>query len=162
MNYIETFINRIDLKANRESSPVNPRKFQAFFSKHLYNSKFKGRFPLIENHSFKWLCIDASAYELPVANPVYTRMFRDGVNIHFFSQDVQRKCVCGQNLDSQEKHLKGCNCFGIKQRHNNVVKIIGNYLNSMDAKAIMGEIPIESLAPIIHSNELENINLLRP
>lgn len=159
---IDTFIKRLDIKANRDTSPTNPRKYQAFLSKHLYQHKFKERFPLIENHSHKWLCIDASIIETPVANPVYTRMFRDGCNIPFVRQDIQRKCVCGKTLDPQEKHLQGCCCFGIKERHNNVVKIIRNYLNSMDAKAITGEIPIDALEPIMHKADLNRVKLLRP
>ena len=166
MAFIESFITRTESKANRESNPSNPRKFQAYFSSTLYNLKFKSKFSLTENHSFKWLCIDPSSTDTPVDNHVYTRMFRDSMNIHFVRKGTIRKCACGANLDSQEKHLKGCTCFGIKERHNNVVNIISKYLNSMHAKAISGEIPIDALAPILNSEEayISNVNIdeLRP
>ena len=159
---IESFIDRIATRANRDSSPTNPRKYQAFLSKQLYNSKFKGKYSLNDNHAFKWLCIDPSSTEVPVSNLEYTRMFRDSANIHFVSKDTLRTCICGSSLDSQEKHLKGCNCFGIKDRHNNVVKIISKYLNSMNAKAIPGEIPIEALAPLMPREALGSISEIRP
>ena len=70
MTVIEAFIGRMDVKASRESSPTNPRKFQSFFSKHLYNSKHKDKFSLVENHAFKWLSVDPSSSETTVANLV--------------------------------------------------------------------------------------------
>ena len=89
-------------------------------------------------------------------------MFRDSMNIDFVSPNTKRTCVCGSILDSREKHLKGSSCFGIKERHNNVVKLLSNYLNSMNAKAIPGEIPIEALASLMPREAYENINELRP
>ena len=106
MSLIESFIARTETKANRESNPSNPRKFQSLFCKLLYNLKFKNKFSLTENHSFKWLCIDPSSTDTPVDNHAYSRMFRDSMNIHFVKEGIQRKCACGNSLEKEVRLRK--------------------------------------------------------
>jgi hypothetical protein len=144
-NFIQNFISKCASHANKDTSPNNIHKFQALFYRKLFTTKFNNLIPKHDTTAHNWLLIDPATLNEPINNAAYCRMFRSDKNINFVNPDVKRTCICNSAIDSKEKHFSGCHYFGIKQRHNNVARILGNFFKAIDAKPYVGEIEIKSL-----------------
>jgi hypothetical protein len=159
--FTQNFISKCTPLSNKDTSPNNIHKFQALFYKKLFSAKFINLVPKNDTTAHNWLLVDPASLNEPINNAAYCRMFRADKNINFVNPDVKRTCICNAVIDSKEKHFAGCNYFGIKQRHNNVARLLGNFFKAIDAKPYVGEIEIKSLDSFINANMYSAISNMR-
>jgi len=159
--FIQSFISKCAPIANKDTSPNNIHKFQALFYRKMFSARFINLIPKSDTTAHNWLLVDPASLNEPINNSAYCRMFRADKNINFVNPDVKRTCICNAAIDSKEKHFAGCHYFGIKQRHNNVARILGNFFKAIDAKPYVGEIEIKSLDSHIDDNMYSAISNMR-
>lgn len=159
--FIKEFISKCVSHANKDTSPNNIHKLQALFYKKNFDTKFSNLIPKNDSTAHNWLLVDPATLSEPISNATYRRMFRADKNINFVNPNVKRTCICNKEIDPKEKHFSGCQFFGIKQRHNNVARILGNFFKAIDAKPYVGEIEIKSLESYFDNTMYSAINNIR-
>jgi len=71
-------------------------------------------------------------------------MMRQLLQVDFVPESVKRICICNQNLDPKELHIRGCSSCGIKQRHQNTGYLLGQFFTSIGMRPISGELVISN------------------
>ena len=161
---IRDFKSLITPKADKVESQWNPFKFQSIINKLLFEIKFQSK-GLANNYATNWLLTQPSSARRAVKhseikNEIFTRMWRSTLNIDLAPSNLQRKCVCGANLDSKENHLKQCANMQIKNRHDNLVGLLVEYYSSINGQPYKGEVSINSIVgmPNVQEKDFLDIN----
>ena len=161
---IRDFKSLITPKADKVESQWNPFKFQSIISKLLFEIKFPSK-GLANNYATNWLLTQPSSARRAVKhseikNEIFTRMWRSTLNIDLAPSNLQRKCVCGANLDSKENHLKQCANMQIKNRHDNLVGLLVEFYSSINGQPYKGEVSINSIVnmPNVQQQDFLDIN----